>query len=451
MRQRQACVVCLGSVLLLCVTIGPAMAANPTSTPAPASACAGDCNGDGMVTVDEILAMVNIALGSDLVTNCTAGDVNGDGMITVDEILAAVDNALNGCIPPATPTATATAVPTLGVLGLRHFVINPAKSPFAVKLGGFTLPLGEFQGQTNGQTGPAFLDLEAGQPDATSGIATIDVTAASEFIYVDGSAGPAGIVLCIKPLVPAMKAGLITCKGGLPLGFKITQDHNIGQVGLNGFSVADCAAQQGRIEDPNEICAAGQLGVQCRANADCDSTQGAGDGVCGVGQATCTGGNTGAPCQADADCDTTAVSRDGMCGTSGLHPGVCNGPFVNNIYPGATGVGGVTLAPVPQFQLSGLPVRLTTQSSLPCVDPGPSADLTIAFTTGTSATTILDSNDSGTNNTGEMLSLTVQGQNFSCTEWQAPDAPGRFVLTAPQLDQSTVGDVITSFTLDGSP
>jgi hypothetical protein len=56
----------------------------------------GDCNGNGQVTVDEILTMVNIALGN-TVTACDAGDANHDGQITVDEILTAVNNALNGC------------------------------------------------------------------------------------------------------------------------------------------------------------------------------------------------------------------------------------------------------------------------------------------------------------------------------------------------------------------
>ncbi len=60
-------------------------------------ACVGDCNGDGQVTVDEILTMVNIALGNGDVMGCSAGDANSDGQITVDEILTAVNNALNGC------------------------------------------------------------------------------------------------------------------------------------------------------------------------------------------------------------------------------------------------------------------------------------------------------------------------------------------------------------------
>ena len=37
------------------------------------------------------------ALGNANVSACTAGDVNGHGQITVDEILMAVNKALSGC------------------------------------------------------------------------------------------------------------------------------------------------------------------------------------------------------------------------------------------------------------------------------------------------------------------------------------------------------------------
>jgi hypothetical protein len=59
--------------------------------------CVGDCNGDGEVTINELISMVNIALGTSDVSTCTAGDANGDGEITINEIVAAVNNALNGC------------------------------------------------------------------------------------------------------------------------------------------------------------------------------------------------------------------------------------------------------------------------------------------------------------------------------------------------------------------
>lgn len=73
--------------------------------PVPAqSECGGDCGGDGEVTVNEILALVNIALGSGDVSTCSAGDRNADGEITVDEIVAALQNALDGCPRSVTQT-----------------------------------------------------------------------------------------------------------------------------------------------------------------------------------------------------------------------------------------------------------------------------------------------------------------------------------------------------------
>jgi hypothetical protein len=70
----------------------------PIPTPTVgAPGCIGDCNGDGEVSVDELLTMVNIALGTADIASCVAGDANRDGTITIDEILAAVVNALNGC------------------------------------------------------------------------------------------------------------------------------------------------------------------------------------------------------------------------------------------------------------------------------------------------------------------------------------------------------------------
>jgi hypothetical protein len=64
-----------------------------------AQVCTGDCSGDGFVTVDEIVTMVNIALGAADVSTCPAADPSGDSHVTVDEILQAVSSALEGCPP----------------------------------------------------------------------------------------------------------------------------------------------------------------------------------------------------------------------------------------------------------------------------------------------------------------------------------------------------------------
>lgn len=76
----------------------PTRTADPTPTATVIAACAGDCDLDRQVTVDELLTMVNIGLGLRAADVCPAGDTSADGTITVDEILAAVSRALEGCV-----------------------------------------------------------------------------------------------------------------------------------------------------------------------------------------------------------------------------------------------------------------------------------------------------------------------------------------------------------------
>ena len=85
--------------------------------------CVGDCNGDGRVTVDEILTMAKIALGS---APCSACDAATCPM-TIDQIIKAVNNALKGCLTPI-PTPTATPSSTL--------IPTPTATPTPVNLTG---------------------------------------------------------------------------------------------------------------------------------------------------------------------------------------------------------------------------------------------------------------------------------------------------------------------------
>lgn len=59
--------------------------------------CTGDCNGDMNVTIDELITLVNIALGTASIDQCHAGDRDGSNAVTVDELVAAVKIALEGC------------------------------------------------------------------------------------------------------------------------------------------------------------------------------------------------------------------------------------------------------------------------------------------------------------------------------------------------------------------
>lgn len=67
-----------------------------TSTPPPALRCVGDCNHDDTVTIEEIVHMVAVAQG-EIGLSCAAADPNGDGAVTIEEILLAVNFALSGC------------------------------------------------------------------------------------------------------------------------------------------------------------------------------------------------------------------------------------------------------------------------------------------------------------------------------------------------------------------
>ncbi len=68
-----------------------------TFAPDASASCTGDCNRDGLVTIDELLEGVRIALGSDEPGACLPFNANADNVVTIDELLAGVRSALDGC------------------------------------------------------------------------------------------------------------------------------------------------------------------------------------------------------------------------------------------------------------------------------------------------------------------------------------------------------------------
>jgi photosystem II stability/assembly factor-like uncharacterized protein len=58
--------------------------------------CTGDCNASGSVTVDELITLVNIALGNAQPAACVNG-VPGGAAVDIALIIQAVNSALNGC------------------------------------------------------------------------------------------------------------------------------------------------------------------------------------------------------------------------------------------------------------------------------------------------------------------------------------------------------------------
>jgi hypothetical protein len=65
-----------------------------------AAQCAGDCGRDNRVQVAEVITCVGAALSTLPLTQCNECDVNGDGGVTVEELIAAVRAVLDGCPCP---------------------------------------------------------------------------------------------------------------------------------------------------------------------------------------------------------------------------------------------------------------------------------------------------------------------------------------------------------------
>jgi hypothetical protein len=60
--------------------------------------CPGDCDRNGVVTVDELVTAVNIAVDGQIpMKECLPADTNLDYMVSVDELVTAVNRALRGC------------------------------------------------------------------------------------------------------------------------------------------------------------------------------------------------------------------------------------------------------------------------------------------------------------------------------------------------------------------
>ncbi|HSD11303.1 MAG TPA: imelysin family protein [Candidatus Binatia bacterium] len=81
-----------------------------TSRPASGQLrCAGDCDRDGVVRIDELIQGVRRALGALPSDACIPADASGDGLVGVDELVAAVRRAIDGCVAEAV-TRRAVAV-----------------------------------------------------------------------------------------------------------------------------------------------------------------------------------------------------------------------------------------------------------------------------------------------------------------------------------------------------
>lgn len=59
--------------------------------------CPGDCNGNGLVAINELISGVRISLGEADLAICPEFDTNGNGQVSIAELIQAVNAALDGC------------------------------------------------------------------------------------------------------------------------------------------------------------------------------------------------------------------------------------------------------------------------------------------------------------------------------------------------------------------
>src|SRR5262245_5899946 len=81
----------------LCASVAKQVLLLALLTSAAHARCGGDCNGDGVVTADELVAVVNVRLGHAGEETCPAADTDFDGEVSAADPPAAVSNSLAGC------------------------------------------------------------------------------------------------------------------------------------------------------------------------------------------------------------------------------------------------------------------------------------------------------------------------------------------------------------------
>ena len=74
------------------------------------AACTGDCDGDKVVGIAELVTMVTVALGRATLPACPNGDRDGDGTIAIDELVRAVGHALAECEGDIEPRPYKTSI-----------------------------------------------------------------------------------------------------------------------------------------------------------------------------------------------------------------------------------------------------------------------------------------------------------------------------------------------------
>jgi len=390
---------------------------------APAQAqCIGDCNGDGEVTINELITGVNIALGSANISSCESLDVNGDGEVTINELISAVSNALNGCPPevdtptptitiPAgtatatitntiplvdTPTPTPTEVPTVAALGSVECTLNAATTGASeLLLQTAALPI---RLVPNGS-----FSIDCGAP-GEDGVAEC----ACELIQFGALVIPGIGDVCVNPAF-GCEPGKIDCDGGAPVDVDLNANHNIGSCTSNAECQTACEAH----------CAALGAGYARQGHA-CEGY--------------CLGGsNDENECSVDSDCaGGSCPGRDPV-----NHVDTCNCTCAGDNIGDAAPAGGLYCNLGTQINVE-LPVNGS------CGDTGTTLRLAPAcggVSSGTSVGVINNANDAAGTTIPATGPESLDGANVTCEQFSAEQITGLKLVGQLAFFDSALGDI----------
>lgn len=191
--------------------------------PSAARTCGGDCDGDGAVTVNEVVTAVTIVLGGGSLDACPA-ILTGGGRPGVAELVAAVGNALCACRPcppppPRTPTRTPTVTPRPPTL-TPTVTATPTPTPVVstwtedmARLSGSTCPKqvnDAIRGQLGGQGGTYRISQQGGTATIENGageveIATVDAAGVLRDTFTDSDSEGSCLVIVEGELAVSLR------------------------------------------------------------------------------------------------------------------------------------------------------------------------------------------------------------------------------------------------------
>ncbi len=130
-----------------------------------AQSCSGDCNGDGQLSIAELIAGVAIALGDASLSGCPAVDADGDGVVRIDDVTRAAAARVSHCTAaaPVGPRAAGVVTMVIGSAGG-----DPGTQvPFSVSLDTGGLPVAGIQVDIAFSPSTPIAARANGRPDCT--------------------------------------------------------------------------------------------------------------------------------------------------------------------------------------------------------------------------------------------------------------------------------------------